>query len=204
MHMTAGGNWEWLMLLYCKHNISGPCNKSCAVLDTIGCLSSGNITQFTNSHDSQGFGQADQYLWSWTPLPPSQRVWCHQNVQPGAAPSTANATLTLWTRPKGIRAFAPKWSSVLKAEITVRKSENSCSRCQRHLSLLCQLQHILWGAILKLRHQQERQIPALWDSCFMIRIRGRIIYRNTKMLFSLIWWSLDPDFRIYETLCRQT
>lgn len=135
MHMTAGGNWEWLMLLYCKHNISGPCNKSCAVLDTIGCLSSGNITQFTNSHDSQGFGQADQYLWSWTSLPPSRRVWCHQNVQPGAAPSTANATLTLWTRPKGIRAFAPKPSSVLKAEITVRKSENACSHCQSHLSL---------------------------------------------------------------------
>lgn len=70
------------MLLYCKHNISCSCNKSCAVLDTIGCLSTGHITQFTNSHGSRGFGQADQYLWSRTSLPPSQRAWCHRNVHP--------------------------------------------------------------------------------------------------------------------------
>lgn len=56
-------------------------------------------------------------------LSPSQRVWCHQNVQPGAAPSTADGTLTLWTHPKDIWAFPPKPSSILKAEIAVRNQK---------------------------------------------------------------------------------
>lgn len=205
MQLRLGGDaydgwgelWEWLMLLYCKHNISGPCNKSCAVLIL---LDVSQVETLLSLQIHMTPRASDRLI----------NICDREPLSFRAKESDVIKTCSLelrHPRPKGIRAFAPKSSSILKAEITVRKSGNACSHCQSHLSLLCQLQHILWGAILKLRHQQERQIPALWDSCFMIRITnwivwGRIMYRNTKMLFSLIWRSLAPDFRIYETLCR--
>lgn len=57
-------------------------------------------------------------------------------------------------------------------------------------------------------HQQERQIPSQWDSCFMPRITnwivwGSLIYLNTKVLFTLILWSLNLNFKLYQMLCRE-
>lgn len=57
-------------------------------------------------------------------------------------------------------------------------------------------------------HQQERQIPALRDSCFMLGIAnwivwGSTIYQNTKMQSCSLLWSLNPHFKIYQVLCRK-
>lgn len=56
-------------------------------------------------------------------------------------------------------------------------------------------------------HQQERQIPALWDSCFMPRITnwivwGSIIYLNTKMQsYSLLFYEVSTFILKYTNCC---
>lgn len=95
---SSDSSREWVMVVYCKHNIS--CQHKKKIFYAIGCLSSGSVTQFTNSHDSYGFGHADQYLWSWTSLTLSASE--SDVIKAGDALSTANGTLTLWIFPKDI------------------------------------------------------------------------------------------------------
>lgn len=56
-------------------------------------------------------------------------------------------------------------------------------------------------------HQQERRIPALWDSCFMLRITnwivwGSIMYLNTKMQsYSLLFYEVSTLISKYAKCC---
>lgn len=126
-----------------------------------------------------------------------------------AAPSAwGNGTLTLWTHPKDIWAPHPtlpphtlKPSAVLKAEITVRNQKTHAHTLSKSPfpSLPITVSSLRCNTVAQpdITHQQERQIPALWDSCFVPRITnwivwGSVIYLNTKMQsYSLLLYEVS-------------
>lgn len=192
--------WWWFTV----NTIPDPSiTKSCVVLDTIGRLSSGSITQFSlEIHDSYG--------WSIITLPTHTHTSLSQSVIMRTCCSIDFVDLT-----KGyLYFFFFLSSSILKAAITVRNQKMLAHSVKvtfpisANYSKFSEVQYTV--AQPDITHQQERQIPALRDSCFMPGITnwivwGSVIYLNAKMQsYSLfILWSLNPRFKINLMLCRK-